>query len=298
MIKILVQYIAIYYLTNIALLKEFIMELSAFCPPAKEYLLTLLQLVVVVFFSAALFSSCAITKPTYIFRDIKKDTVIQGFKDAALELTIQKNDLLNLTISSLNPIEDLLFNSSMGTGSATGKSDGGGAGYLVSTEGNIYMHKLGTVVVAGMTIKELKRKLEKDLLLFLKDPIVNVSFANHFITIMGEAGSSQKLNIPNEKISIIDVLALSGHVTANATLKDILVIRETEGAKQFKHLNLENASIITSPWYYLQPKDILIVSPNEEKLYAEARRTRNLQLYSTFLSVLSITLIILDRIIK
>ena len=260
----------------------------------QEYFLTVVRLTIIVFLSAALFSSCAISKPTYIFKDIKKDTVIQGFKDADVELKIQKNDLLNLTISSLNPAEDLLFNSSM----ATGKSDAGGAGYLVSNEGNIYMHKLGTLMVAGMTNKELKSKLEKDLLPFLKDPIVNVSFANHFITIMGEAGSSQKLNIPAQKISIIDALALSGHVTANATLRDVMVIRETEGAKQFKHLNLENASIITSPWYYLQPKDILVVSPNEEKMFAEARRTRNLQVYTTFVSVLSIALIILDRVIK
>ncbi len=263
-----------------------------------EYFLTVVRLTSIVFLSAALFSSCAVTKPTYIFKDIKKDTVIQGFNDAGIELKIQKNDLLNLTISSLNPAEDLLFNSSMATGTSTAKSDGGGAGYLVSNEGNIYMHKLGTLIVAGMTNKELKNKLEKDLLPYLKDPIVNVSFANHFITIMGEAGSSQKLNIPAEKISIIDALALSGHVTANATLRDVMVIRETEGAKQFKHLNLENASIITSPWYYLQPKDILVVSPNEEKMFTEARRIRNLQVYTTFVSVLSIALIILDRVIK
>ena len=274
------------------------MKLPAFCPPAKVYLLRLVQTAMLVFFSVALFSSCAITKPSYIFKDIKKDTVIQGFKDARMELQIQKNDLLSITISSLNPTEDLLFNSAMGSSAASSKSEGGGGGYLVSNEGNIYMHKLGKLLVAGITNKELKYQLEKDLSPFLKDPIVTVSFANHFITIMGEAGSSQKLVIPAEKISIIDAIALSGHVTPNASLKDVMVIRETEGAKQFKHLNLENASIITSPWYYLQPKDILVVNPNEEKLYTEARRTRNLQLYTTFLSVLSITLIILDRIIK
>ncbi|CAN5334622.1 hypothetical protein BH11BAC5_BH11BAC5_29810 [soil metagenome] len=274
------------------------MELPAFCPSAKRTFFTVLQLFAGVFIAAFLLPSCAITKPTYIFKDIKKDTIIHGFVDANIELKIQKDDLLNLTVSSLNSAEDALFNSAMGTGAATGKSDGGGAGYVVNSEGNINMHKLGIVPVSGMTIKELKMKLEKDLLPFLKDPIVNVSFANHFITIMGEAGSSQKLNIPAEKISIVDALALSGRVGVNGTLQDVMVIRETEGAKQFKHLNLENASIFTSPWYYLQPKDILIVNPNEEKIYKEARRTRNLQLYSTFVSVLSITLIILDRIVK
>ncbi|MDN3655889.1 polysaccharide biosynthesis/export family protein [Ferruginibacter paludis] len=274
------------------------MEIPAFCPFAKQAFITGVQLFAGIFLAAALLSSCAITKPTYIFKDIKKDTTIQGFVDTNVELKIQKDDLLNLTISSLNPAEDALFNSAMGAAAAPGKSDAGGAGYLVSKEGNIYMHKLGSIAVVGMTTKEVKSSLEKDLLPYLKDPIVNVSFANHFITIMGEAGTSQKLNMPAEKLSILDALALSGHVTINGTLKDVMVIRETAGAKQFKHLNLENASIITSPWYYLQPKDVLIVNPNEEKLYTEARRTRNIQLLSTTLSLISITLILLNRFVK
>lgn len=264
--------------------------------PARGYFLPVVQLSVVVFLSIIFFTSCSISKPTYIFKDIKKDTVIQGFTDADIELKIQKNDLLNLGISSLNPAEDMLFNASAGAGA--GSTAAGAAGYLVSLEGNIYLHKLGMMMVVGMTRKELKTKLEKDLLPYLKDPIVTVSFANHFITILGEAGSSQKLNMPAEKISLIDAIALSGHVSASGTLKDVMVIRETSSAKEFKHLNLENASIFTSPWYYLQPKDILVINPDEDKVYKDLRRTRNLQLYTTFVSVLSITLIILDRIIK
>ena len=127
---------------------------------------------------------------------------------------------------------------------------------------------------------------------------VDPNFANHFITILGEAGSSQKLPMPAEKISIIDAIALSGHVTPNGSFKDVMVIRETSLSKEFKHLNLENASIFTSPWYYLQPNDILVVNTDEDKVSKDLRRTRNLQLYSTFISVISITLIILDRIIK
>jgi polysaccharide export outer membrane protein len=99
-------------------------------------------------------------------------------------------------------------------------------------------------------------------------------------------------------MSIIDALALSGHVSPNGTLQDVMVIRETDGTKQFKHLNLENASIFTSPWYYLQPKDILVVNPDENKLYTEAKRTRNLQLLSTTLSIISIILILLNRFVK
>lgn len=272
------------------------MVIPNFYLPLRGYFLTSIKLSVVVILSAVLLTSCAVSKPAYIFKDIKKDTVIKGFTDTDVELKIQKNDLLNLTISSLNPSEDQLFNSAMGSGSA--KTDGGTGGYLVSLEGNIYLHKLGTLMVAGMTRKELKIKLEKELLPYLKDPIVTVSFANHFITVMGEVGSSHIVNMPAEKISLIDVIALSGNVSANGTLKNLLVIRETPTSKEFKHLNLENQSIFTSPWYYLQPKDILVINPNEEKIDKEQKRERNQRILTTFLTGLSITLILLDRIIR
>ncbi len=275
------------------------MKIPAWYPLTKRYFFSVIQLPVLILLSAWLFSSCAIIKPTYVFKDVKKDTIITGFKDYDLDIKIAKNDILNLTISSLNPVEDLLFNSAISAPvSGSGTTGGGVGGYLVSGDGNIYMHKLGSVQVEGLTTRALKSKLEKELLPFLKDPIVNVRFANHFITIMGEAGSSQILNMPAEKMSILDVVALSGHVSPNASLKNVMVIRETEGSKQFKHLNLENASVITSPWYYLQPKDILVISPDEEKLYTEARRTRNIQLLSTTLSLISITLILLNRFVK
>lgn len=268
----------------------------AFYLLCRKYFFTDIRLLAVIVLSIVFFTSCSISKPTYIFKDIKKDMVIQGVTDTSAALTIKKNDILSLGISSLNPLEDQLFN--VTTGAASGKTEGVAAGYLVSSDGNIYLHKLGTLMVAGMTRKELKIKLENELLPYLKDPIVNVSFTNHFITIMGEAGSSQKLNMPAEKISLIDAIALSGHVSSSGSLKDVMVIRETPVGREFKHLNLENASIFTSPWYYLQPNDILVVNPDTDKVYKELRRTRNLQLYTTFVSVLSITIIILDRIIK
>lgn len=270
------------------------MVIKNFCPPFRVPVLNIIKLSLILFFSTVIYSSCSVSKPTYVFKDIVKDTVIQGFTDTDVELKIQKNDILNLTISSLNPSEDLLFNNAIGTA----KSEETAAGYLVSLDGNIYLHKLGSVMVVGMTRKELKIKLETALLPFLKDPIVTVSFANHYITVMGEVGGSKLLNMPADKISLIDAIAETGNVTPNASLKNVMIIRESAGAKQFKHINLEDASIVTSPWYYLQPKDILVMKTNEDKIYKELRRTRNMQIFTTFVSVVSITLIIFDRIFK
>jgi polysaccharide biosynthesis/export protein len=261
---------------------------------SQVHFITAIKLFSILIAGVFIISSCSVSKPTYIFRDVVRDTVIKGFTNTSTELKIQKNDLLNISISSLNPAEDLLFNASSG---GTTKSDVAVSGFLVGTDGNIYLHKLGSVIVNGITRKELKLKLETALLPFLKDPIVTVTFANHAVTVMGEVGKSQVVNMPEEKISVIDALALSSNVSAIGTLKNVLVIRETPDTKEFKHLNLEDHSIVTSPWYYLQPRDILVVNPNEDKIYKEQNRTKSQFLLSTIVSSLSIMIIIIDRII-
>ncbi|MEO6731178.1 MAG: polysaccharide biosynthesis/export family protein [Ferruginibacter sp.] len=239
--------------------------------------------------STIFFTSCKTFQPAYYFKGIKKDTLINGFINSDLELRIQKNDVLSISISSLSNTEDALFNTSSGTGSKTG--------FEVTPEGNIYLHKLGRISVAGLTRKELKAKLERDLLPYLKDPIVTVNFVNHRITVLGESGS-QVMDMPEEKISLLEVMAKSGAGTPNAQLNKVMVIRESANSKQVKHLNLEDPSIFTSPWYYLQPNDIVVVKPNEERIITEQKRSSNQLLYATVLSGISFVFLIVDRIFR
>jgi polysaccharide export outer membrane protein len=240
-------------------------------------------------FISLLISSCKVYKPTYYFKDITRDTVIAGVQHPNLELKIQKNDVLSITVSSLSPTEDALY--SKGASSASAEI----TGFQVDLDGNIYLHKLGKLAVAGMTRQQLKLKLENDLLPYLKDPVVTVSFLNHRVTVFGET-NSMVVNMPDEKIPLLEVMATAHPVTQNSELNQVLVIRETTAGKEFKHLNLENFSIITSPWYYLQPNDIVVVKINEEKVVTEAKRTRNQVLFATVISSISFLLLILDRI--
>ena len=130
-----------------------------------------LSLIILVAGLAALTSSCKIYQPAYYFKDITRDTTIAGFVSHDMELKIQPNDLLAISISSLNGEEDGLYNKATSVGETK-------SGFQVNQDGNIYLHKLGRITVLGMTRKQLKAKLEQDLLPFLKDPIVSVNFAN------------------------------------------------------------------------------------------------------------------------
>src|SRR5688572_8767276 len=92
---------------------------------------------------AVCLASCKIYKPTYYFKDIKRDTVINGFIPNDLELKIQKNDILAISVTSLNPLEDALYNTPAAVG-------GGLTGFQVDRDGSINLHKIGKVMVAGL----------------------------------------------------------------------------------------------------------------------------------------------------
>lgn len=237
-------------------------------------------------------TSCKVTRPSNYFYNISRDTSISGTKQTVLPLKIKSGDGLAIAISSLNKEEDALYASSL---TIAGSASGAGStlpGLLVNDAGEIFVHKLGKIKVAGLTRNALKLQLEKDLLPFLKDPIVAVSFTNHHLTVIGEIGNSQILPIPDEKISIIDVMAQSGNVLKTSQLTNVMIIREQENSKDFKHVNLEDNSIFTSPYYYLQPNDVVVVSPNEKIVKEERSRTQYLQTSSFILQLLSISIIV------
>ena len=103
--------------------------------------------------------------------------------------------------------------------------------------------------------------------------------------------------MPEEHISLLEVLGSSGDVTPFGKRDNILIIRETDNGKQTKRINLEDHSIFSSDWYWLEPGDVVYVEPNDKKINEENRAKRN-QTISIALSALSVAIIILDRIIR
>lgn len=242
--------------------------------------------------------SCSTPKNSYYFKTVQNDTVINWQGNKPVESKIKKNDLLSIVISSLNREEDLLYNAA--TISSGAIVTGGGTangGYLVDLNGHIQIHRMGNVKAAGLTRRELKEKIETDLKPYLKDPIVTVRFLNHHVTVIGEVSKPTVIQMPEEKLSLLEVLGFGGDVTFNAKRDKIMVIRETEDGNRIKRLNLEDHSIFTSEWYYVQPNDVIYVQPSDDKIN-EVSRQKKQQTISLALSSLSIVVIILDRLIR
>jgi polysaccharide export outer membrane protein len=97
-------------------------------------------------------------------------------------------------------------------------------------------------------------------------PIVTVRMANYKISVLGEVNSPGTFTVNNEKVNILEALAMAGDLTVYGKRDNIKLIREdAEGKREIINLNLTNAEIVTCPYYYLQQNDIVYVSPNKTK---------------------------------
>lgn len=184
-------------------------------------------------------------------------------------LHIQEGDRLEILVSAFDDIAVKPFNKN--TMVATGNSAVAGAPaageYAVSSEGTISVPVLGTVYVKGMTKQQLKDNLESRLRQYLTDPMVTVTLTNFNISILGEVNSPGQKTSPTEKLNIFQALALAGDMTYDANRTNVKLIRfsEQSGRDEVVAMDLSEASVVNSPYYYLQQNDILYVEPDRNK---------------------------------
>jgi polysaccharide export outer membrane protein len=218
------------------------------------------------------------------FQDIPNDTTLANLVSKDFEPAIQKGDLLGITVSSLSPENTAIYN-------APQNAEGPATGYLVDKEGNIQFVKLGAIHVDGMTRKELKAKLQNDLIPYLAQPVVAVGFLNRHVTVMGGV-SPQVLPMPGDNMTLLDALAASGDIGEKGRADNVLVIREKDNSKEFKRLNLTDKSVFYSPYFYLKPNDIVYVEPIKKT------QDNTLRIVSYITSGLSIAIFIIDRLLN
>ena len=187
---------------------------------------------------------------------------------------IQPKDMLTITVSSEKPEAAIPFNLTVPTSmNATGGSNRSLSSqpmlqtYLVDNDGCIDFPILGKLQIKGMTKGEVEEMIKERIKPnFTTEPIVTVRMTNYKVTVLGEVNSPGVHIITNEKVNLFEALALSGDLTVYGKRDNVKLIREnTDGTKQIIPLDLNDAGIIYSPYYYLQQNDILYVEPNKAK---------------------------------
>ncbi|EKB51312.1 polysaccharide biosynthesis/export family protein [Cecembia lonarensis] len=217
--------------------------------------------------SISLFS-CAKRNLVY-FSDIYQDMEFSVPVEMSNEPRIQVDDLLSITVTSLNPESNMLFNVGVlmpsGDRNNTIVNNPINENYLVDKDGYINYPVIGLINLKGLTKQEAIDKMSGLLNEYVKDPIINIRFMNFKVTVIGEVQTPNSFIIPTEKITILEALGLAGDMTAYGRRENVMIIREKDGVRTATRLNLNDKTILTSPYYYLQQNDVVYVEPYKTK---------------------------------
>lgn len=228
---------------------------------------------------------------------------VQGSFDTAAyskyvikEPLVQIGDLISIVVYSDNPEATSVFNMPNVSGGEGQGVNATTAGYLVDIDGNIQFQNLGKLHVVGLTKKELSDLLNTRLSVYLKNPYYNIRFLNYKITLVGEVTSQGVVSIPDEKVNILEAIGLAGGLTTFARRDNVMIIRESNGKREFARLDLTNPEIFKSPFYFLQQNDMIVVEQTRAKAVVNDQVTiRNVSLASSVISTLAIIYSILKK---
>ena len=192
------------------------------------------------------------------------------------QIRLQPDDVVLVNITSFNMEEANRFNGMMGGMMQMGMMQGGASvnepifGYRISQQGDIELPVLGRVPAQGLTLEQLHdRVLEKVIATgYLKNPAVQIRYLNFRVTVLGEVNAPGTFTITTPKINILEALGMARDVTIFSNRDNILVIREQNGVRTYGRVDVTSRRLFESPYYYLQPNDVVYVEPHRSKILA------------------------------
>lgn len=219
-------------------------------------------------------SSCVTSRKVNYMQE--PDRYIPSYADTLSfeDYQLRVNDRLYIYVYSLNEEVMKMYNSG-GTNASQMRYQMGQGGnsqygsyelytYLVDEEGNIDFPTIGKIYVRGLTTREVKHKLEKELSTLIKElpggynvVSVEVNIVNRSFSIIG--AQSGRYMITSEKMTIFEALAMAGDLREFNSRKEIKIVREKEGVTTIKTFDVRSKDIVNSEFYYIEPNDIIYI---------------------------------------
>lgn len=148
-----------------------------------------------------------------------------------------------------------------------GASPGLSRYYVVENDGCIEYPLVGKIHLEGLTIEQANAHIKEKIAPYFKEGteyLVNVHIRNYNVTVMGEVNNPNTFEISRNKVTVLEALAMAGDMTIYGKRDNVKILRELpNGTYEVHELDMRDANILNSPYYYLQQRDIVYVEPNE-----------------------------------
>lgn len=241
---------------------------------------------------SVLASSCIPQKDT-IYLQNKGETlnVSNTIVEKQKPYRIQVNDILNIRVKSLDQEAVQIFNPAGDENLNAGSAERAYFdGFTVDLHGEVRIPTLGKVSVLGYTTEEIETIIEKKLLeeqfKETANIFVTVKLSGLRFTANGEVGSPGTVTLFQERVNIFEAIANVGEIPITGDKKDVIILRMYPQGQKIHHLDLTDVNVMNSPYYYVQPNDIIYVKPLKQKSWGTG--TTGVQTLTTIISVLSL----------
>lgn len=197
------------------------------------------------------------------------DSIPQNIKT---EYVISPNDQIQFRIFSNDGTR--IVDISIGDDNAGGGGQGGGMNigfnnrnsltFRVELDSTVRLPVLDSVKMAGLTVPEAEKLLEKLYSEYYVDPYVQVVVTNKRVIVFpGNGANASVIYITNNNTTLMEVLALAGGVTERGRASRIKIIRKApDGNRKMFMIDLSNAETgLAYTDLLVQANDYIYVDP-------------------------------------
>ena len=232
-----------------------------------KYMSKLLKIGLITALFAVVFASCVPQKKMLYLKDaemvtenISKDYV----NDRTVDYKLQPGD--NLFIRFINTIDERSAASLAGETTARSNYMSSDASiylqsYTLDEDGCIELPLTGKIELKNLTVDQAKDKMQNELDKFVNQTTLIVKLSNFNLTVLGEVTRPGMYKVYQSQINLFEAMALAGNMTNVAKKDNVKIIRQTDHGSEIVIVDMGQADILSSPYYYLKPNDIVYVEP-------------------------------------
>ena len=238
---------------------------------------------------AIAFASCVPQKKMLYLKEAQMATdnrSVNYINERSVDYKLQPGD--NLYIRFINTIDERSAAALAGENSLRASYMSTDAGiylqsYTLDEDGYMVLPLTGKIELKNLTVDGAKEKMQAEINKFVNQTTLIVKLSNFNLTVLGEVTRPGMYKVYQSQINLFEAVALAGNMTNFAKNSEVKIIRQTDNGSEVITVDMGKADILSSPYYYLKPNDIIYVEPLRIKQWGVTTFP-----YSTVISIVTL----------
>ena len=188
---------------------------------------------------------------------------------SAFEMKLAIGDIITVDLYTINPDAFPGIGISKDRSTIVDNRTAYEKGFTIDKSGKVILPYVGEVFLQGFSIPEARNLITQKFKAYLDEPVIVVKKLSFKISVVGEVQKPGLYYVPNERITLIEGLALAGDVANYADRTNIKIIRQTAQGSIEIPIDLTNQSSLVGAGKYLYPDDVVYVAPSRKKAFSQ-----------------------------